>query len=113
VSTAATPTAAPARDAAASVDIDPVNLEEGRFLAAGSVVGRAALIGGCLSPHAKVVALALDHGRPLVLGYVLVLRVLGGDADLAAVGGLGDDAVVADRVGGGDPLKLALGECPS
>src|SRR6266566_485343 len=91
----------------ASVDVDPVDLEDGCFQAARRVVGRAALIGGCLGPDAKVVPSALQDASALVLGDVLISGpvVPGGDADLASVGGLDDDTMVADRVGGCDSLE--------
>src|SRR5437763_8624838 len=91
----------------ASVDIDPVDLEDGCFQAARRVVGRALLVGGRLRPDAEVVASALDAAPLLVLGDVSVASsvVQSGDADLSPVGRLEDDTVVADRIGRRDPIE--------
>src|SRR2546421_781924 len=90
-----------------SVEIDPVDLEDGRFQAARRVVGRALLVSGRLRPDAKVVTSALDNASPLVLGDVPVPSAVvpGGNANLSPVRRLEDDTVVADGIGRRDSIE--------
>ncbi len=90
-----------------SVDVDPVDFEDGCFQAARRVVGRTALVSRRLGPDAEVVPAALDDASALVIRYVFVARPVqsGCDANLPSVGGFDDDDLIADRVGRDDSLE--------
>src|SRR6185503_5962960 len=90
-----------------SVDVDPVDLQDRCFQAAGRIVGGAGPVGGRLRPDAEIVPPALDDASALVFRDVFVGGAVqtGRNANLAVVGGFDNNAVVADRIGRDDSLE--------